>query len=262
MSGRPSTTPFMGERQVNNQNQQQQISTPRSNFNKRLSGNFGTEQRISPKNNIKTKSNNKVLNPEKENINEDGDKKEIEIISIKCNGGEKIQEEEPAVKIEYLSPAFFALEKLIQTDKQLLKTEMIVQYVDFSTKYGIGYKLTNGSYGVLFNDSTRIVLDPNYFHFDYIQKSLTNGEEEVQHLDFFNYPKLINKKVILLQHFKSYLDGNQKFKPLDFNFGSENPPIKIGINNQQETLSHLKKWKKAKKAILFRLSNKLIQVVF
>ncbi len=47
------------------------------------------------------------------------------------------------------------------------RNELIVQYVDFSTKYGIGYKLKNGSYGVLFNDSTKIVLDPNMFHFDY-----------------------------------------------------------------------------------------------
>lgn len=40
--------------------------------------------------------------------------------------------------------------------------------MDFSSKYGIGYKLTNGSYGVFFNDSTKIVLDKNIFHFDYI----------------------------------------------------------------------------------------------
>jgi polo-like kinase 1 len=47
---------------------------------------------------------------------------------------------------------------------------MILQYVDFSTKYGIGYKLTNGVYGVLFNDSTKIVLDPNLFDFEYIAR--------------------------------------------------------------------------------------------
>ena len=31
--------------------------------------------------------------------------------------------------------------------------------------------LSNGSYGVLFNDSTKIILHPNLFHFDYIERS-------------------------------------------------------------------------------------------
>lgn len=50
------------------------------------------------------------------------------------------------------------------------RTELIVQYVDFSSKYGMGYKLSNGQYGVLFNDSTKILLDSNLFNFDYIQR--------------------------------------------------------------------------------------------
>lgn len=93
----------------------------------------------------------------------------------------------------------------------------------------MGYKLSNGSYGVLFNDSTKIVLDPNLFHFDYIQRSPSGSDEDVQNLDFFNYPKSISKKVILLQHFKSYLDGNSKFKPLEFKNTPENPPQRLGL---------------------------------
>jgi polo-like kinase 1 len=47
---------------------------------------------------------------------------------------------------------------------------LVVQFVDFSSKYGLGYKLSNGSYGVLFNDSTKIITHPNLFHFDYIDR--------------------------------------------------------------------------------------------
>lgn len=83
----------------------------------------------------------------------------------------------------------------------------------------------------------------------------------MQSYDFFNYPKTINKKVILLQHFKSYLDGNQKFKPLEFKHSPDNPPARLGFGNSTSQ-SYLKKWKRAKKAILFRLSNKIIQVLF
>ena len=152
------------------------------------------------------------------------------------------------------------MDKLITPEMYLQpKTELIMQFVDFSTKYGIGYKLSNGSYGVLFNDSTKIVLDSNCFHFDYVSRTTgAQQEDEVQHLDFFTYPKAINKKVILLQHFKSYFDGNQKFKPLEFKFGPDNVPER----QCKEGLSYLKKWRRAKKAILFRLSNKIIQVIF
>jgi len=48
----------------------------------------------------------------------------------------------------------------------------------------------------------------------------------VTSFNFFDYPESINKKVVLLQHFKSYLDGNQKFKPLEHNFTKENAPMR------------------------------------
>jgi polo-like kinase 1 len=67
---------------------------------------------------------------------------------------------------------------------------------------------------VLFNDSTKIVLDPNLFDFEYIARPASGSDEIVEKHNFFNYPAAINKKVILLQHFKSFLDGNQKFKPI------------------------------------------------
>ena len=83
-------------------------------------------------------------------------------------------------------------------------------------------------------------------------------DDEVHHYNFFDYPASINKKVVLLQHFKSYLDGNAKFKPLTFDFSKDNAPPRTC----QEPLSYIKKWKRAKKAILLRSSNKIIQVLF
>jgi hypothetical protein len=59
----------------------------------------------------------------------------------------------------------------------------------------------------------------------------------------------------LLQHFKSYLEGNSKFKPLKFDFTKENAtpcPVFTAIP------PFIKKWKLAKKAILLRNSNKVI----
>ena len=142
--------------------------------------------------------------------------------------------------------------------------------MDFSSKYGLGYQLSNGSYGVLFNDSTKIILHPNLFHFDYIERPKqqpvlnANGQaaesvtDQVSQFDFFSYPETINKKVVLLQHFKSYLDGNQKFKPLEFPFTKENAPTRQTSQADAEQLVYIKKWKRAKKAILLRNTNKVI----
>lgn len=55
----------------------------------------------------------------------------------------------------------------------------MTQFVDFSSKYGLGYKLSNGSYGVLFNDSTKIITHPNLFHFDYIEKIRAGAQQPV-----------------------------------------------------------------------------------
>ena len=81
-------------------------------------------------------------------------------------------------KIEMTMAAHFALDKLLYQDNKG-SAELIVQFVDFSSKYGMGYKMSNGTYGVLFNDSTKIVLDPNCFHFNYISRSANNQEDEV-----------------------------------------------------------------------------------
>ena len=62
--------------------------------------------------------------------------------------------------------------------------------------------------------------------------------------------------MVLLQHFKSYLDGNQKFKPLEFTFTKENTPMRQTTDTDQ--LVYIKKWKRAKKAILLRNTNKVI----
>ena len=61
-------------------------------------------------------------------------------------------------------------ELLIEKSATQPRTELVLKFVDFSSKYGLGYMLSNGSYGVLFNDSTKIILHPNLFHFDYIER--------------------------------------------------------------------------------------------
>jgi polo-like kinase 1 len=46
----------------------------------------------------------------------------------------------------------------------------VSQWVDYSSKYGLGYILSNGCCGVFFNDNTKIVTDPSGIYFDYIER--------------------------------------------------------------------------------------------
>ena len=86
------------------------------------------------------------------------------------------------------------------------------------------------------------------------------------------YPKELQKKVTLLQHFRSYLEGDStiagglatssEIKNFDKNT-SNNEDAKIGesikkINNYV----YVKKWMRTKHAIMFRLSNRIVQVCF
>lgn len=60
-------------------------------------------------------------------------------------------------KIQSTVADTIASHRLITATEQQPGTELIIKFVDFSTKYGLGYKMSNGAYGVLFNDSTKIV---------------------------------------------------------------------------------------------------------
>lgn len=44
------------------------------------------------------------------------------------------------------------------------------KWVDYSTKYGLGYLLSDGSTGVYFNDSTKMILNPRGSTVHYIER--------------------------------------------------------------------------------------------
>lgn len=53
----------------------------------------------------------------------------------------------------------------------------VKKWVDYSSKYGLGYYLSNEATGVFFNDSTKIVLDPNGHHFDYMERRSSDRQD-------------------------------------------------------------------------------------
>ena len=145
----------------------------------------------------------------------------------------------------------------------------VKKWVDYSTKYGLGYLLSNGATGVFFNDSTKIILDPRGHHFDYLERRPSDKQDIMTSHTLTEYPKELQKKVTLLQHFRSYLEGDTK--PTSASGGdtatggsSAQPEEDAGDIPKRRTTDpvYVKKWMRTKYAIMFRLSNKIVQVNF
>jgi polo-like kinase 1 len=65
----------------------------------------------------------------------------------------------------------------------------VKKWVDYSSKYGLGYLLSNASTGVFFNDSTKIVLDPSGHHFDYLERRSADRQDIGAEYTLTEYPK-------------------------------------------------------------------------
>lgn len=88
----------------------------------------------------------------------------------------------------------------------------VKKWVDYSTKYGLGYLLSDGSTGVYFNDSTKIIVDRNGENFEYIEKKPGDKADTITPYRLSDYPpeRELQKKVTLLQHFRNYLYADSK----------------------------------------------------
>jgi polo-like kinase 1 len=159
----------------------------------------------------------------------------------------------------------------------------IKKWVDYSSKYGLGYLLSNNATGVFFNDSTKIVLDQasqgqngkNFFYY-YERKpiSATEKQDVMTTHSLLEYPKELQKKVTLLQHFRSYLENNAQTNGSGTNgpTSGKSANIDSDVEMRDETtqkmansggpIVYVKKWMRTKHAIMFRLSNKIVQVSF
>jgi len=145
----------------------------------------------------------------------------------------------------------------------------VTKWVDYSSKYGVGYTLSDGSIGVYFNDSTKIILNQSSDRFDYItRRTQENPEVRTEHT-FDNFPDDLKKKVTLLRHFRNYMQTDSLDKKDGASVGSSGLPAPIPkaapSSSSQDAAGqspYVKKWTRNKHAIMFQLSNKIVQVVF
>lgn len=154
-------------------------------------------------------------------------------------------------KSKYLKPS--AITDLDPELMEAVKTDtFVVDYVDYSSKYGVGYILSNGTYGVFYNDSTKIILDPFSESIEYVNKKTGDKAGKVEKFYSKEYPPHLKKKMTLLQHFTGYLENNVHSKK----------HLIREYNDEEDRSIVVKKWLRTKHAIIFRLSNKIVQVIF
>ena len=147
----------------------------------------------------------------------------------------------------------------------------VKKWVDYSSKYGLGYLLSNGFSGVFFNDSSKIILNPETKVFFYIERRSSDRQEVIVTHKIDEYPKELQKKVTLLQHFKNYLEGDNNNNKNDEKDKDKEREEENNENNKNEEkekeigekpFTYVKKWMRTRHAIMFRLSNKIVQVCF
>jgi polo-like kinase 1 len=146
----------------------------------------------------------------------------------------------------------------------------VKKWVDYSSKYGLGYLLSNGFSGVFFNDSSKIILNPNTNYFFYIERRTTDKQEVIVSHYLNDYPPELKKKVTLLQHFKSYLEGESSNNSNTNTEKDKEAPKEDDATKKEENqkelnekpFTYVKKWMRTRHAIMFRLSNKIVQVCF
>ena len=120
------------------------------------------------------------------------------------------------------------------------------------------------SSGVYFNDSTKVILEPHGDAFQYIERRKLPEEGDCPSVrpeplckmhTLESYPESLHKKVTLLNHFRNYLIEQQK--------KSDKEGATPGGNFVQSAeLVYLRKWVRTKHAILFRLSDQTVQIIF
>eukprot|EP01061_Rhynchopus_euleeides_P040148 TRINITY_DN68986_c0_g1_i1.p1 TRINITY_DN68986_c0_g1~~TRINITY_DN68986_c0_g1_i1.p1 ORF type:complete len:247 (+),score=105.34 TRINITY_DN68986_c0_g1_i1:37-741(+) len=140
-------------------------------------------------------------------------------------------------------------------------------YADFTSKYGLAYLLNNGNVGVSYNDSTKMVWHVDTNTVQYVSRGRSTDPsvapaEEKLYCTIDEYPDSLRKKITLITYFKNYLtrsrggpkDGSPEVVPCGKG--------KAQVGSSDADLVYIKRWLKTKYAIIFRLSNKSVQVSF
>ncbi|CAH7666116.1 PLK/PLK1 protein kinase [Phakopsora pachyrhizi] len=129
----------------------------------------------------------------------------------------------------------------------------IQSWVDYTHKYGTAYAMTDGSSGLYFNDGTTMVMAADRNHFDYIfNRSGSIYQRKNYTLKPKNYPIELERKTYLLEYFEDYMFTTLK----------RNVEWAYRDLSRTKDLDFVVKYYRMNNAIVFKMSNDLIQINF
>lgn len=152
--------------------------------------------------------------------------------------------------------------------KSSLPEAWVVKWIDYSSKYGIGYLLSNGRMGVYFNDATKMVFSSasNSKSVDYLfrQKGDKIDSVSVYSIDDETLTGDAKKKTTLIRNYRGYLqsDKDKEGCTRGLSAFSQYTSHEIDHSASSPLPLHVKRWMRTKHALVFQLSNKVWQVVF
>ncbi|KAI9596559.1 kinase-like domain-containing protein [Syncephalis fuscata] len=130
----------------------------------------------------------------------------------------------------------------------------VCKWMDYTNKYGIGYELTDGSIGVFFNDATSMVRAPDGHHLEYFSYASSNDKKLLTRDAYTvdQYASELRKKVKLVGHFHEFMNEHL-YLPQDYTF--------VDVNRTSR-LDCMSKYVRTRYGVLFRLSNRIVQINF
>ncbi|KTF76072.1 hypothetical protein cypCar_00027029 [Cyprinus carpio] len=126
----------------------------------------------------------------------------------------------------------------------------ISKWVDYSDKYGLGYQLCDNSVGVLFNDSTRLIMYADGDSLQYIDRNSLES-----YLSVRSYPSSLSKKVYYLHPSRSEFYMSEHLEKAGANITPRD-------GDELTRLPYLRHWFRTKSAIVLHLSNGTVQINF
>ncbi|KPV75147.1 uncharacterized protein RHOBADRAFT_53167 [Rhodotorula graminis WP1] len=127
----------------------------------------------------------------------------------------------------------------------------ITSWVDYTHKYGTAYSLTDGTAGLYFNDSTTMVLSPDKEHFDYIANRQSNIYTRRHHA-LSAVPAALERKAYLLRYFEDYM-AKTLTRDVEWTYDDV---------ERTKNMEFLVKYYRMKSAIVFKMSNDVLQFNF
>lgn len=124
----------------------------------------------------------------------------------------------------------------------------ISKWVDYSDKYGFGYQLCDDGVGVMFNDSTRLVLLPNQRNVHYIER---DGSEHYHVMG--QTPPTLEKKMKLLSYFRRYMSEHLM---------KAGASVRVQESDSLSRIPYLQLWHRSSSGVLMQLTNGTVQVNF